>query len=104
MKIWAKRGVFFSLLIVIGAIYMAAGPKQQTTPTSQPKGILGEQNPPSSIPAELETYVVKKGDTLFNVSQNYGLSWQTLAEINNLEEPFLLKIGQKLQIPLKGSN
>lgn len=94
MKIWAKRTVFISLFVVIGAIYIAAGPKKQAA-TPQPKEILGEQQKP----AELQTYVVKKGDTLFNVSQKYEISWQTLAQINNLSEPYLLKIGQKLKIP-----
>src|SRR3989344_7165872 len=96
MKTWAKRAASLSLLAVIAFIYLVARPEKPTA-SPEPKEILGEQDPPPGQPAELETYTVKKGDTLFNVSQKYNLSWQTLAEINNLSEPYLLKIGQKLK-------
>jgi LysM repeat protein len=44
-------------------------------------------------------YTVTKGDTLFNISQKYNVSWSVVATINNLEPPFNLKSGQKLKIP-----
>ena len=98
MKIWAKRAVLILTVAAVAGIYLAARPAAQPNlepGLNQPKEILGEQQKT----VELEAYVVKKGDTLFNVSQKYGLSWQTLAEINNLSEPYLLKIGQELKIP-----
>ena len=97
MKTWFVRAIFVSAFLAVSVIYIAARPNETPATVSAPKEILGEQQ--SSPPAELETYVIKKGDTLFNVSQKYGLSWQTLAEINNLTEPYLLKIGQRLKIP-----
>jgi hypothetical protein len=44
-------------------------------------------------------YKVQKGDTLFNVSQNFNIGWTTLATLNNLKSPFALKPGQILKIP-----
>ena len=44
-------------------------------------------------------YKVKKGDTLFNLSQEYKVSWMTLATLNNLKSPFSLKPGQSIKIP-----
>jgi nucleoid-associated protein YgaU len=46
-------------------------------------------------------HTVKKGDTLFNISQQYGIEWTTLATLNGLKPPFDLQIGQKLKIPVK---
>ncbi len=48
---------------------------------------------------EFEEYKIKNGDTLFNVSQRYNISWTTLATLNELKSPFTLKRGQTLKIP-----
>jgi hypothetical protein len=48
---------------------------------------------------EFVEYKVAKGDTLFNVSQKFGINWTTLATLNNLKSPFSLKVGQILKIP-----
>ena len=42
--------------------------------------------------------VVKKGDTLFNVSQRHGISVDDLARLNGLIEPYTIKIGQTLYV------
>lgn len=56
---------------------------------------------PSSQPATIEftTYTVQKGDTLFDISQKFNISWTTLATLNNLKSPFTLKAGQIIKIP-----
>lgn len=41
---------------------------------------------------------VKPGDTLFGISRHYGLSIGELATLNNLQEPFTIKVGQTLYI------
>ncbi len=95
VKSWIKRGFFILTLMMLGGIYIVARPAKNTE-AELPKEILGEQK---KTPTELAVYEIKRGDTLFNVSQKYEVSWQTLAEINNLREPFILKVGQKLKIP-----
>jgi len=45
------------------------------------------------------TYVVRKGDSLWNIAQKQGVSLTTIAEINNLVNGNNLSIGQKLEIP-----
>lgn len=45
------------------------------------------------------TYVVKKGDTLWDISKIYNTTWQKLAEYNKLKNPDLILINQTLQIP-----
>ncbi len=41
--------------------------------------------------------VVAKGDTVYSLSRRYNMSIADFAKINNLQEPYLLSVGQKLQ-------
>ncbi|WP_314065604.1 LysM peptidoglycan-binding domain-containing protein [uncultured Vagococcus sp.] len=41
-------------------------------------------------------YVVTSGDTLWEIAQRLGVSWQTLARINQLADPNLIFPGQRL--------
>ena len=47
----------------------------------------------------LEIYVVRSGDTLWNIARRYGVSAEDLAEVNQLQNPALLSVGQALLIP-----
>ena len=98
---WLKWGTLMTVIVFLGfGIYLFArlsGEKaanRATLPSGEKvKQILGEQE------IQYTTYEIKTGDTLFNLSQRYGISWQTLAEINSLKEPYILKIGQKIKVP-----
>ena len=86
------------IFAAFGAVVILTKPGQPATPSPespQPKQILGEQESESAY----TFYEVKKGDTLFNLSQRYNISWETLAQLNAIKEPFVLKSGQKLKIP-----
>lgn len=43
-------------------------------------------------------YTVKKGDTLSGIAAMYGVNWHDLAKPNNLKNPSVLRIGQKIRI------
>ena len=43
-------------------------------------------------------YIVKKGDSLSKIARRFNTSWQSLANINSLKNPNLIKEGQKLRI------
>ena len=45
------------------------------------------------------TYTVKKGDTLSGIANKYGTTYQELAEYNNISNPNLITVGQKIKIP-----
>ncbi len=45
-----------------------------------------------------QTYTVKQGDTLYGISNQFGVNVNELAELNNIRGSFL-KIGQVLKIP-----
>lgn len=44
-------------------------------------------------------YVVKKGDTLSKIAKKYKTTYQKLAAYNNLANPNLIYVGQKIKIP-----
>ncbi len=44
------------------------------------------------------TYIVKPGDTLYNIAKRYNISVEKLKEVNNLDNN-MLKIGESLIIP-----
>lgn len=44
-------------------------------------------------------YIVKKGDTLSEIGKSFGVPYMTIAEVNNIKNPDLIVIGQKLKIP-----
>lgn len=46
-----------------------------------------------------QVYTVKKGDSLWAISQRYGITVPTLAQANELSKDAALKIGQTLVIP-----
>ena len=51
-----------------------------------------------SITEDEGSYIVKKGDSLYSISKQYGVSVNDLMEINNLDST-MLSIGQVLLIP-----
>lgn len=50
-------------------------------------------------PAPAFSHVVKPGETLFLISLQYGVAWPAIAEANNLTSPYVIYVGQMLQIP-----
>lgn len=43
-----------------------------------------------------DAYVVKKGDTLYSIGLEYGYDYKEIAQQNNIQAPYTIKIGQKL--------
>ena len=58
---------------------------------------------PSSQASEV-SYVVKKGDSLGSIASRFGVKVSTLTLINKITRPDLIRVGQKLIVPLKGGN
>lgn len=112
-------GVVFLLLSVVLTINLL--PKNGNNPAahvaivdlSQPmaqdeqKQVLGlstqdepkAQQTSATSKEQFTLYSVKNGDTLFNISQQYNIKWDLIAQINNLAEPYVLHAGQELKIP-----
>lgn len=66
------------------------------TPTPEPTAVAEATPRPS---AAAKTYTVKKGDTLWGIAGEFGTTPQILAEVNGLDDPRGLRVGQVLQLP-----
>ncbi|MFI3271907.1 MAG: LysM peptidoglycan-binding domain-containing protein [Pseudomonadota bacterium] len=53
---------------------------------------------------ETRDYIVKKGDTLYDIAHAHDLGWKVLMEANNLTSKSSLRIGQHLKIPVKAKD
>jgi LysM repeat protein len=60
-------------------------------------GLTTQEQP--FAPQEYTTYTVKNGDTLFNISQQYNIRWDLIAQLNGLSEPYILRPNDSLKIP-----
>lgn len=56
------------------------------------------EKPPKAGTSE-QTYKVKSGDTLSKIARNYKTTVKALADLNNIENPDLIRTGQILRIP-----
>lgn len=45
-----------------------------------------------------DVHVVQKGETLYGIAFNYGLDYHEVAEINSIQSPWLIHIGQELRL------
>ena len=49
-------------------------------------------------PAAVDTYTVQSGDTLSKIGQKTGIALKTIAQINNIKFPYIIKKGQILKL------
>ena len=70
-------------------------PAPTSTPTSAP---TVTSSPTSTVSPTLVTYVVKRGDTLYDIAREYNTTVRAIMETNGLESS-RLGVGQELTIP-----
>ena len=46
----------------------------------------------------IDLYIVKAGDTLYNIAKKYQILWQDLMKLNNMDST-MLSIGKQLIVP-----
>lgn len=54
---------------------------------------------PPKTESKNTVYIVKKNDTLSGIAKKYGTTYQALAEYNNIKNPNVIYVGQKIIIP-----
>jgi LysM repeat protein len=96
-----SAGLGYNLWPKPGAALPTSNNKATLIPTQTEKQVLGvtTEAPPPTPEPQFTEYSVKDGDTLFNISQKYNVRWDSIAQINNLAEPYILHAGQSLKIP-----
>ncbi|MBN2319661.1 MAG: LysM peptidoglycan-binding domain-containing protein [Acidobacteria bacterium] len=58
---------------------------------------------PDWSPPTYETHIVRKGESLSVIARKYGTSVSRIVLANNIREKHLIRVGQKLKVPLKGT-
>lgn len=87
--------LLLALLLVAcrpGTVAPAATPTSPP-PTATPTAVLA---PPTPTPV---VYVVQPGDSLSVIADRFGMSVEELAQANDIADPNLIQVGQKLVIP-----
>jgi len=74
----------FLLLLTVGVAELVWAARARSKSPAKPKGI---------------THIVAQGQTLFRISQTYGISVATLTDANRLKPTQSLKVGQRLFVP-----
>jgi flagellum-specific peptidoglycan hydrolase FlgJ len=59
---------------------------------------VGNKKPVQAAGQKEQVYVVQKGDTLTKIAKKYGTTVQNLVKLNNIKNPDLIKVGQKLRV------
>ena len=86
-------------------------PRKSAADTSQSKAprekITHEKAAPEKVVQEKTTkekdwrpqvHVVQKGDTLYSIAFNYGFDYHELAELNGIQNPGAISIGQEIRL------
>ncbi len=50
-------------------------------------------------PARYTGYIVEPGDTLAGIASRFGFSFEEIAAVNGIDEPFTIQIGETILIP-----
>ena len=69
---------------------------EQTVPTTTVS--------PTTVPAKTEvTHVIREGDILTAIAEQYGVTVEDLCRVNGIEDPNLIHVGETLRIPVTES-
>jgi LysM repeat protein len=79
-------------------------PTAEATPTTEPTEAPATTTPAPATPSPEpstsgETYRVRSGDTLVAIAARFGTTTRVLIELNGIEDPSKLRIGQILKLP-----
>lgn len=94
----------FTLLVTAGTLAACAlnSPMPRAPVTSRTP--VPESKPATPVTVGANQYLVQKGDTLYNISRKFGIPVQKLAELNQLQAPYGIYVGQVLNISSKSAN
>ena len=59
---------------------------------------------PQTTSSATNTYTVQKGDTLSKIGSKTGIAWKTIANINGIKSPYVVRLGQVLKLPTNNSS
>ncbi|NYE22570.1 lipoprotein NlpD [Pigmentiphaga litoralis] len=78
-------------------------PARSTTATTGSSASTPGTTPDGRPVSDAETYVVKRGDTLYQIALDHGQDWRDIAQWSALEDANQLRVGQVLRVRRPGS-
>jgi lipoprotein NlpD len=93
-------GAVLIVLLAAGCANRPPAPVDDRRPiaTAQPRLPVLQPTPvPGAGPG---TYIVKRGDTLYSIALEHGADYRELAQLNKLDDPSKIRVGQELRLPL----
>ena len=94
-----KRIVFLVVVFTLaGCSSMTSAPIGEERVPVRIEAPLPGAAVPAATPSSDRFYVVKKGDTLYNIALNHGVTSRDLAAWNNLDNSSRITIGQRLRV------
>lgn len=102
MIFYFKRSSFWVVLLILSGC--VAPTTNRRAPIEEHH--IGSSNQPSRQVVEhakqtvskSRLYFVQKGDTLFSIAFSHGLDYRDLAELNKIDDPSVIKIGQTIRL------
>ena len=97
---------FFTLL-VIASLLAGCSSSGHRAPvvergSAAKKSVAKAEATHKKLPREKDTrpevHVVQKGDTLYSIAFNYGFDYHELAELNVIQDPNVIQIGQQIRL------
>jgi LysM repeat protein len=96
----AVNGITDVTRIYVGQVLVIPGAGEAPAPVNNP---VTEQpsdpQPVTNPPAGGTYYVVQRGDTLKSIADRFGVTFQQLIQANNLTNPNVIYVGQRLFVP-----
>lgn len=84
-----KRENFGAVLCAVATLsFVGCASKPQAVSTTQNTRML-------TVP---DYYTVRPGDTLSNIASRYGLDYLTVAQMNNIQAPYIVYVSQNLKL------
>jgi len=101
MRPIALIAVFGTVLASAGCVSRAPAPvdERRPGPVAQPRLPVLQPTPvPGAPSAASRSYIIKRGDTLYSIALEHGIDYRELAQLNRLDDPSKLRVGQELRI------
>jgi|FLYN01.1.fsa_nt_gi LysM repeat protein len=77
-----------------------------STPTNTPAVVIVVTATPGAPPPATSgnVYVVQPGDTMFRIANRFNTTVAALAQLNGIVNPNIIRVGQRLIVPVPGGN
>lgn len=106
-KQWLRPGLASAMVMVAaltGCASNSGDPVIQNADWNGSNGGSSSAASSSSVGSNDSTYQVRSGDTLYSIAWRQKMSYQELAQLNNIQPPYTLNVGQKLRLNQQGTS